>query len=211
MKDDTGLRKLTELLNNANSLREMEYDDARITQWRMTVRSILEARFGSEHSLCKEFAALYFMDTYSDDPHPPRKDHNAVCQYCVEQAINILVAACDVWPISMPATPGANPAIHVVNNNNATATSSSNASATVQFPLRELLKMVDENDELSPEERGRAKEHIEDLDGELRKTTPRWEKIRPAFKFLLDTGKEIAIKVAAAVLAKLAEGQLPGA
>lgn len=184
----------------------------------MTISAILEAHFGGTHEIAARFRRLHFESSpvpvqvswdEFESREPTETDHQEQYDNDLTTARHIISAALDVWDVVKPSAvvrPAA-PLVQVNNNNTATANSNSNATAVVEFPLQDLLALVENAGALPADVKEQAKDHLEDLDGELRKATPRWEKIKPALKFLLDLGKEISIKTLAAVVAKMATGQ----
>jgi hypothetical protein len=220
LKDTTDARnRLGRLCLEIDELEKLEYDNPALTQWKLTASTILESRFGSEHQLCTRFGNLTFEKTLfamwvtrdgRSTPLPSRHEHNERYRADLATAQGILRAALDLWNIVQATEePSPTPLVqnNITNNNTATADSVATANALIEFPLEELLDLVDGSQDLTADVKEQAKEHLEDLDGELRKPRPRWEKVKPAVKFLLDAGKEIAIKTLPAVVAKMATGQ----
>jgi hypothetical protein len=208
--------QLRTLSVEADELLKLEFDNHRLKQWQLSVQAILEARFGDKHRLVLQFQELQFRASemasiLGYEPAPSRSTHNQRYQQDLLTGKSIIEAGVAVWSTGAPSKPdtasrprGHVLEIHNTNTNTANSTSSSNAlaEAYVEFPLSRLLSMVDNNSSYgTDQERNQAKEHLEDLEGELKKPNPRWDKIKGALQYLLDGGKDLAVEVMGAVIA----------
>lgn len=221
MNSEVSRSLLQELQDKIDALLRAPYDHPEVTQWKLTVSTILEARFGAEHRLVKAFGEIPFRrvvryasasyDGVLSRPLPTDSDHQSAFQSDLETARAIIGAALVAWPAgkgnaSDQATPTAVVTITNQNANNAESTATNETNVLVELPLAELLDLVARDEALTSDQKLQAKEQLEDLNRELRTDHPRWEKIKPAVKFLVDASKEVAIKVLGAVVAKQMTG-----
>lgn len=217
MGSGTSQSHLKELQDKVDALLRAPYDHPEITKWKLTVATVLEAQFGAEHELVREFRALPFrrvvkyasasFEGVLSRPLPTDSDHQSAFQADLETARAIIGAALAAWPAGKGSAPDhAMPATVVTITNQNTNNAEATATNLVELPLAELLELVARNETLTSEQKLLVKEHLEELSGELRQANPRWEKIKPAVKFLVDAGREVAIKVFGAVVAKYMTG-----
>lgn len=213
------LNKLKELADQVPSLNDISYDHPRFKTWYLSVESILLAHLGDAHTISMNFRNIEFkVDPFVEmnrGRDASTEEHQRVFLKGLETADAVLDAAIEVWFNSAPA-PGSTASsknspvqVNLTNNNssNSTSNASATASSLLEFPLDDLLALIDASDDLTEEQKPEAKEVIENLDGELRKRNPRWDKIAGHLKNVADLGKEVAIQTFAAVVAEYSKNR----
>lgn len=214
MSKTHALAKLQELMTELPSLKHAPYDHPSFQTWRLSVETLLVSHLGESHTITSNFRELAFkvdpIVEFNRNRDASQAEHQDIYLRGLTRAEAILNAAEYVWFNTAPqhdrvGSSKVSPVqVNLTNNNTANAQSNAlaNATSVVEFPVDDLLEIIDKSSEIPEEHKSEAKEVIENLDGELRKKNPRWAKVSGYLKSVADLGKELAIQTMAAVVAE---------